>query len=65
MTCDCGSNTFFKFGPYPLPGERIDSGLRLIYTCSKCGDQLRVYKASKMPKEVREIVMPLEKFHEV
>lgn len=47
LRCDCGSKTFLRFGPYPLPGEP-DDGLRVIYTCSACGDQLRVYQGSKM-----------------
>lgn len=46
LVCDCGSTSFFVFGPYPLAGEP-DEGLRRIYTCSSCGDQLRVYQASK------------------
>lgn len=47
IKCDCGSETFFKFGTYPIPGDK-DDGLRLIYTCMKCGDQLGVYQRSKM-----------------
>lgn len=54
MNCDCGSSRFFVFGPYPLRGEK-DTGLRRIYTCSSCGDQLRVYQAGKteIPEEQR------------
>ena len=59
MKCDCGSITFLKFGPYvddptdlrnvSTDGRSfVDHGLRWIYTCSKCGDQLRVYQGSKM-----------------
>ena len=47
MTCDCGNFAFLKFGPYPQPGES-DTGLRMIYTCTECGDQLRLYQGSKM-----------------
>jgi hypothetical protein len=54
LQCDCGSITFFKFGPYPHAGK-IDTGLRMIYTCSKCGDQLRVYQATRMLPEALEL----------
>lgn len=47
LKCDCGNDVFLKFGPYPVGGDE-DTGLRLIYTCNKCGDQLRIYQASKM-----------------
>jgi DNA-directed RNA polymerase subunit RPC12/RpoP len=56
MQCDCGSITFMKFGPYrdeerkEIDGCADDLGLRWIYTCSKCGEQLRVYQGSKMGK---------------
>jgi hypothetical protein len=57
LKCDCGGESFFKFGPFDdredpvvfLDGVTSDMpGLRWIYTCSSCGDQLRVYLASKM-----------------
>lgn len=47
LKCDCGNDTFLIFGPYPR-SESDDKGLRKIYTCTKCGDQLRVYQASIM-----------------
>ena len=50
MQCDCGSVTFLPFGPFPQAGDKDEDGLRMIYTCTKCGDQLRVYQASKRPK---------------
>lgn len=60
MKCDCGSETFFSFGPYPLPGD-YDTGLRHIYTCTKCGDQLRVYQATKMPEAIKFVERALDK----
>ena len=47
IKCDCGGTNFFRFGPYSE--ERGDEpGLRMIYTCTRCGGQLRIYQASKM-----------------
>ena len=41
LECDCGnSEEFFLFGPYTDDDEL---GLRRIFTCAKCGNQLRVY----------------------
>lgn len=56
LECDCGSIIFLVFGPYrdddSKPGDRThDPGLRRIYTCGKCGDQLRVYQATKMKRK--------------
>lgn len=40
----CGRTSFMKFEYDP----RKDAGLLTIYTCSNCGDQVRLYWASKM-----------------
>lgn len=57
LRCDCGSTALMKFDPYTDEGRSIDSpghaatkendfGLRWILTCSKCGEQLRIYQTS-------------------
>lgn len=52
LKCDCGNNMFFRFGPYPTPEEKgkLEDGLRWIYTCTVCADQLGIYQRSKMLK---------------
>jgi len=56
MHCSCGSDRFMRFGPYGAPGhaEPEDVGLKLIYTCSGCGEQLRVYQTSDAWRASRE-----------
>jgi hypothetical protein len=45
LRCDCGADLFLRFGPYD-DAKSDDTGLRWIYTCSSCGEQLRVYQTS-------------------
>ncbi len=51
VTCDCGNGAFhvFTYGAPSADDPRPqDPGLRRIYTCTRCGDQLRLYQASQM-----------------
>ena len=57
MTCDCGSIEFFVFRF--SPGDSSDVGLRRIYTCTKCGEQLRLYQTCDAWREARR--PPLER----
>lgn len=43
----CGSTEFMAFGPYT---DKDEPGLRMVYDCIQCGDQLRLYQATKMVK---------------
>jgi hypothetical protein len=54
LVCDCGCSTFFKFGPY-VDGESSEPGLRLIYTCTHCGEQLRIYQTGDKYREAKAI----------
>jgi transcription initiation factor IIE alpha subunit len=48
MHCDCGCEALMRFGPYnDKDGSPEDAGLRWIFTCSRCGEQLRVYQTSE------------------
>jgi hypothetical protein len=44
IACDCGNEEFFPFEF--KEGESDDVGLRRIYTCTRCGEQLRLYQTS-------------------
>src|ERR1700687_3694501 len=52
----CGSREFFKFGPYV---DSDDPGLRWIYTCSSCGEPLRIYQTSETWRQHRELFRAL------
>jgi hypothetical protein len=54
LVCDCGCCEFFKFGPY-AEGEASEPGLRLIYTCTHCGEQLRIYQTGDKYREAKAI----------
>ena len=50
LHCDCGTDRLLLFGPFGRgPGRESDHwepDLRYVLTCSKCGEQLRVYQTS-------------------
>jgi hypothetical protein len=57
LQCDCGCSRFFRFGPYrddasAWPGN-ADPGLRWVYTCTSCGEQLRVYQTGPLWRAAR------------
>ena len=48
FACDCGSENLARFGPYTDDGptgdgETSNPGLRWVFTCTRCGEQLRIY----------------------
>ena len=53
LTCDCGNGEFFKFGPYSAWEVAEHVGLKMIYTCTKCGEQLRLYQTSDAYRAAR------------
>lgn len=56
LTCDCGGTSFMTFGPYDEERSlsTIDIGLRWIFTCTACDEQLRVYQTSNAWRWQRE-----------
>jgi DNA-directed RNA polymerase subunit M/transcription elongation factor TFIIS len=52
----CGGREFFKFGPF---ADSDDPGLRSIYACADCGEQLRVYQTSEPWRQHRALFRAL------
>ncbi len=64
----CGNKEFFQFGPYddskykvsPITGP-ITPGLKMVYTCTECGNQVRQYSDGRVvdchTKEERKSVL--------
>jgi hypothetical protein len=55
--CACGSADFFLFGRYGDGDGNTptsDPFLAYILTCSKCGEQLRIYQTSEQWREHRK-----------
>lgn len=56
LQCVCGCTRLSRFGPYN-PRSDVqpeDPGLVLIFTCSNCGEQMRVYQTSTAWREKRD-----------
>lgn len=51
FSCDCGSSRFFVFGPYT---DADELGLRRVYTCARCGEQMRLYQTSDKWRAARD-----------